>query len=299
MISFSAIYFALSDVDPITGTIFRMAYALPVLFVLWWVVRDRDNRPRSRRWLAAGAGFMLAIDVFLWHEAINHIGAGLATLIANSQVIWVAIGAWLIHKERPRRTTLFAVPVVLSGVALVSGIGQEGAFGTRPLLGAVLAFVAALFYATFLLGYRASNDSFAPQAAPLIEATLGGLFGALLIGVVLGRGLDLVPTFPAHWWLIALGVSAQAIGWLLIGYALPRLPATETATIILLQPVLTMVWGAIFFSENPSRLQLIGALVVLAGVGFVALNRASGPDAVGDSATQDDNEQHAGRALDH
>ncbi|MCI0424781.1 MAG: DMT family transporter, partial [Actinobacteria bacterium] len=59
--------------------------------------------------------------------------------------------------------------------------------------------------------------------------------------------------------------------WLLIGYALPRLPAAETATIVLLQPALTMVWGAVIFGERPSLLQVAGAVIVLAGVGMVAV----------------------------
>lgn len=272
-ISFSAIYFALSDVEPITGTIFRTAYAVPVLFVIWWLGRGRDHRPTWRRWLAFGAGLMLGIDIVLWHEAIDFIGAGLATLIANSQVIWVTFGAWIIHKEKPSGRVLATVPVVLFGVALVSGLGQDGAFGANPVLGAVLALIAAFFYSGFLLGFRASNESFAPPGGPLLEATVGALAAAAVLGFVLDGGLDLEITFPAHGWLLALALTAQVFGWLLIGHALPRLPAVEIATIILLQPVLTMVWGAIIFSESPSLLQMIGAVIVLGGVGFVAYIR--------------------------
>jgi drug/metabolite transporter (DMT)-like permease len=272
-ISFSAIYFALSDVEPITGTLFRTAYAIPVLFVIWWTRRSRDHRPTWRRWLAFGAGLMLGIDIVLWHEAIDFIGAGLATLIANSQVIWVTFGAWIIHKEQPSSRVLATVPVVLFGVALVSGLGQNDAFGANPVLGAVLALIAAFFYSGFLLGFRASNESFAPPAGPLFEATLGALASAAILGLVLDGGLDLEITFPAHAWLLALALTAQVFGWLLIGHALPRLPAVEIATIILLQPVLTMVWGAIIFSESPSVLQMIGAAIVLGGVGFVAYIR--------------------------
>jgi drug/metabolite transporter (DMT)-like permease len=272
-ISFSAIYFALSDVDPITGTIFRTGYAVPVLFVVWWLGRHRDHRPTWRRWLAFGAGLMLGVDIVLWHEAIEFIGAGLATLIANSQVIWVTFGAWIIHKERPGSRVLAAVPVVLFGVALVSGLGQDSAFGANPVLGAVLALIAAFFYSGFLLGFRASNESFAPPGGPLLEATIGALASAAVLGLVLDGGLDLQITFPAHAWLLALALTAQVFGWLLIGHALPRLPAVEIATIILLQPVLTMVWGAIIFSESPSALQMVGAAIVLGGVGFVAYIR--------------------------
>lgn len=272
-ISFSAIFFALSDVDPITGAVFRAGYALPVLVVIWLMGRSRDERPMRKRWLALGAGLMLGVDVVLWHNSIDHIGAGLATLIANTQVLWVAFGAWVIHSERPSKKVISTVPVVLMGVALVSGLGQDNAFGDKPLLGAMLALFAALFYSSFILGLRASNESFAPPAGPLMEATLGALIAPLVLGSIIGPGVDLAISWPAHGWLLALALTAQVFGWLLIGYALPRLPAVETATIILIQPVLTMLWGALIFGESPSGLQMIGAAIVLGGVGFVALTR--------------------------
>lgn len=300
-ISFSAIYFALSDVDPVTGAVFRQAYAIPVLAIIWWVGRHKDKRPSGRRWLAVGAGLMLGIDIVMWHVAIDFIGAGLATLIANSQVIWVGFGAWIIHEERPTKQMMGAVPVVLLGVALVSGIGQESAFGSNPLLGAIVALVAALFYSGFLLGFRASNETFAPSSGPLLEASIGALLASLVLGLFFGDGIDFSVTFPAHAWLLALGLTAQVFGWLLIGYALPRLPAVETATIILLQPVLTMVWGAIIFSESPSALQMVGAAIVLGGVGFVAITRGKRGkdlDQPPSSTAEYEHEEHSRRPID-
>ncbi|HLF43987.1 MAG TPA: DMT family transporter [Acidimicrobiia bacterium] len=272
-ISFSAIFFGLSGVDPLTGAFFRVAYALPVLVVIWLTVRQRDQRTWQKRLLAFGSGFLLAVDMVAWHNAIGHIGAGLATLIANSQVVFVAIAAWLILGERPSRRIVIAIPVVLIGVAMVSGLGRGDAFGSNPLLGTLLALVSAMFYAGFILVFRASNNIQAPPAGPLMEATAGGVVTMLFFGAVTG-GIDFTPTWPAHGWLIALAFGAQVGGWLLIGFALPRLPAVETATIILVQPVLTMIWASIIFDERPSPIQLTGAALVLAGVGFVAIARA-------------------------
>jgi drug/metabolite transporter (DMT)-like permease len=272
-ISFSAIFFALSGVSPVTGGFFRAVYALPVLAVIWWIGRRGDTRTPSKHRLALVAGLLLGPDVVLWHTSIDHIGAGLATLIANSQVIVVAISAWAVLGEKPSRRVMIAIPIVMVGVAMVSGLGRGDAFGDNPILGTALALSAAVFYAVFLLMFRSANEAQAPPAGPLLEATMGLLVSTLVIGAFTGN-LDLAPTWPAHGWLIALALGAQVGGWLLIGYALPRLPAVETATIILLQPMLTMVWGAIIFGEQPSAIQLAGALLVLGGVGFVALASA-------------------------
>jgi drug/metabolite transporter (DMT)-like permease len=273
LISFSAIFFALSEASPVTGAFFRTAYALPFLFLLWVARRSQDRRPRSRHWIAIGAGMALAADMVSWHSSIGFIGTGLATLIANTAVIFVALGAWLIFGERPTRTTMATIPFILIGVTLVSGLGQGDAFGTNPVAGVLLALLAAVFYATFLLAFRHSNDERAPAAGPLMEATLGAAVTILVMGLVTSS-IDLEFTWPAHGWLLALALGAQVVAWLLIGYALPRLPAVETATIILIQPALTTIWGALIFDERPSTLQIVGAITVLAGVAFVAVARA-------------------------
>lgn len=273
MISFSAIFFVLSDVSPTTGAFYRAMYALPVLALLWLLRRNQDRRPFSRRWIAVGAGLSLGIDLVAWNGSVQYIGAGLATLLANTQVIFVAVAAWIFLGERPRRTTLATIPVILVGVGLVSGAGQGDPFGVDPLRGTLLALVAAIFYAIFILGYRHSNDEQVPAAGPLLEATVGAALAALVVGLV-GGGLEFGFSWPSHGWLIALALGGQVMGWLLIGYALPRLPAVETATIVLLQPALTLVWGALFFDERPSALQIVGAVIVLAGVAFVAAVRA-------------------------
>jgi drug/metabolite transporter (DMT)-like permease len=273
MISFSAIFYGLAGVSPMTGAFYRVAYALPVLFLLWFLRRRQDRRPLSRRWIAIGAGVALAADLLSWHSSIGYIGTGLATLIANTSVIFVAVGAWVLFRERPRRTTLVAIPVILFGVTLVSGLGQGDAFGSNPVRGTVLALMAALFYASFLLSLRHANHEQAPAAGPLMEATLGATITLLAMGLV-GSGIDFGFTWPAHGWLLTLAIGSQVIAWLMITYALPRLPAVETATIILIQPALTMAWGAIIFDERPSALQILGATIILSGVAVVAWVRA-------------------------
>ena len=274
IISFSAIFFAAADVTPVTGAFYRAGYAIPILVVLWWRGRAQDRRPRSRRWLGVGAGLALGADIISWHSSIDLIGAGLATLLANTAVVFVAIGAWLLLGERPRKVTLITIPVILTGVGLISGIGQSDPFGENPAVGALLALVAALFYATFILGFRHANEDQAPAAGPLLEASIGAVLATAAFGVLSGE-LSTGWQWPAHGWLLALALGPQVIGWLLIGYALPRLPAVETATVILIQPAMTLAWGAVFLSERPSTLQILGALVVLGGVGVVAWSRAA------------------------
>ena len=273
IISFSAIFYALAEVDPVSATFWRMAYAIPVLFAIWWFRRSEDGRSMKRRGLAFLSGVLVAFDLIAWQTSIDYIGVGLGTLIANLQVIIVGLIAWAVLGEEPSRVLKFAIPVVLVGVAMVSGVGQNDAYGDDPLLGTLFAMAAALLYAGFLLLYRQSNRSKAPAAGPLLEASLGAIVTTALIALV-GPGMDLNVRWPNHGWLLALALGGFLTGWILITYALPRLQAVETSTFVLVQPALTMIWGAWLFTERPSQLQALGAAIVLAGVAVVAVSQS-------------------------
>lgn len=270
IISFSAILFQLSGVTASTGTFFRAFYALiAIQLALAFTKAPVVRTPRERN-IALVAGVFLAIDVWFWQTAIGHIGTGLATLIANSQVVIVSLLAWAVLSERPSTRTFVSMPVVMGGLVLITGLGGADAFGSNPVLGVVLAVSAAVFYSAFLMLYRRANTSLGPVLRVLRDVLVGSTVGALATGLISGD-LDFVPSWPAHGWLLLLALGAQVWGWMLIGYALPRLPSAHTSFAILLQPSLTLVWGAIIFTERPSLIQWFGVAIVLAGIATVTL----------------------------
>jgi drug/metabolite transporter (DMT)-like permease len=282
-ISFSAVFIRLALVSPVTATFYRGAYALPLLAGVWvWNCRN-DQRARRDRILAFVSGLCLAADLNLWHESIALVGAGLGTVIPNVQIVFIALAGWIFYAERPRLRTIVMIAVVLGGVALTSGLGQEGTYGTRPVQGVALGVAAGFCYAVYLIVFRASNRGLAPPAGPLLDATLGMTVGALL-SVWLDPQFTFAVSARAHWWLLALAVVSQVIGWLFIGTALPRLPAIATSVLLLIQPVFAIVWGVLFFDERLSTLQWAGSAVVLVGVATLSIEMATRPTAAPERA---------------
>src|SRR5829696_1525133 len=138
VIAFSAILVRLADVSPSSAAFFRCAYALPVLGLLAWLARRRYGpRARRERLIALGAGVWLAADLVFWHHSIAAVGAGLATVLGNIQVILVGLIAWAALGERPDNRSLAAIPMVFAGVVLISGVIGAGAYGDEPALGVV------------------------------------------------------------------------------------------------------------------------------------------------------------------
>jgi drug/metabolite transporter (DMT)-like permease len=271
VIAFSAILVRLADVSPATAAFFRCAYALPVLGLLAWI-EQRRHGPRARRdrVLALVAGIFFAADLICWHYSIEAVGAGLATVLGNIQVVLVAVIAWLVLGERLSGRTIASIPVVFAGVVLISGLVGNGAYGDDPLLGVVYGVATAITYAGFILVLRQSGGDLRQPAGPLFDATLSAAVFSALGGIAIGD-IDWAPGLESQAWLVLLALSSQVLGWLLISVSLPRLPAAITSIVLMLQPVTTVLLGAVLLSERPSAVQLSGVLVVLAGVAFATL----------------------------
>jgi drug/metabolite transporter (DMT)-like permease len=266
-IAFSAILFRLAHVSPSTGAFFRCLYAVPALMLVARAEGRRSPPRRSHRrerTLAAAAGVWLAGDLIVWNHAIDAIGAGLSTVLGNTQVVMVALAAWALWGERPGRRTVLAAVAVLAGVVLISGVIGSSAYGARPGAGVVYGVLTGVAYAVFILLLRQSGRDRRPAAA-LCDATAACAIACLLAGLALGD-LDLTPGWRATGWLVVLALTSQVLGWLLISASLTRLPAALTAITLTLQPVATVVFSAIILGESPSGWQIAGVAVILAAV---------------------------------
>ncbi len=264
-IAFSAIFYVWADVSPATGVFFRCLYGLPILLLVALSER-RALGPMTRRTvgLSTLAGVVFAVDLLSFHYAVDLIGAGLGTVMGNLQVLIVGLAAWALFGERLRREVIVALPIMLAGVVLISGLVGSEAYGSNPQLGVLIGLVTAASYAGYLLVIRRASPDRRPAGpvaiATAVTAVLAGLFGAAI------GDLDLAPGLPAHLYLLALGILSQSIGYLFIQTSLPRLPAVITSVLLLVQPVATLVLGAILLAEAPSGWQLAGVALVLGGM---------------------------------
>jgi drug/metabolite transporter (DMT)-like permease len=285
-ISTSAIVMKLAGSSPSTTALGRCGFALPVLALLMWLERRRRasggddlggavlggaSLGARGRWLARLAGLFLAGDLVLWSHSIADIGAGLATVLSNLQVIIVPLLAWLLLGERPRRSLLIAVPVMVFGLILVSGLVNGGGYGSDPGLGVVFGVGVGVLYSGYILLLRqaTSADGAGGRGGPVVEAlfeaTAGAAAGALILGLLL-RDFRLGPAWPTLGWLVVLALTSGVLGWLLITVSLPQLPAWLVSALLLVQPAGSVLLGAVFLRERPSPAQLGGVAAMLAGV---------------------------------
>jgi drug/metabolite transporter (DMT)-like permease len=237
--------------------------------------RRLGPRPWGTRIWAWLAGAFFAADLILWHHSIEYVGAGLATVLGNTQIVLVGLVAWLLFRERPSGPLLAAIPVAMGGVVLISGVLEDGAYGEDPALGVLFGVLTGVAYTGFLLTLRHGSSDLRRAAGPLCDATLAAALLIIPPGLLLGD-LDFWPSASAQGWLIVLALSSQVLGWLLITVSLPRLPAVVTSVLLTLQPVCSVLLAAVLLGEDPSRLQLLGVVAILGGLLLASAARRGG-----------------------
>ncbi len=284
-IALSPILISLSGTSPGTATVFRCLLGLPLLVPMALLERRRrplrDAVPRGRPWLVVVGGLLLGLDMTLWTGAIHAVGAGVSTVLVNVQVVILPLLAFLVLGERVRRSFLVAVPVMLGGVALAGGLADGGAGAAHPVLGTVLALLAACAYAGYLLFLRLGSAP-GQKSGPVALATAAAAVSSFALGS-LWQGVDLAPGWTAIGWLALLAVVGQCMGWVLIAGGMARLPSSTGASILLLQPVGAVLLGMLVLGQFPTAWQLVGCAVVIGAVAFAARTRAEPPpeEAVG------------------
>lgn len=262
----SAIFVKLAAVPGAVNAFYRMSIAAGLL--AFPALREAGRLPRlSRRHvgLAMTAGFLFACDLTAWTTGVMVGSATNATLLANTAPIWVALGATLLFRERLRSAFWLGLAVAITGVTVVVG----GDALARPHLatGDLLGLVAGFFYGTFFLPSQKARERLPALFAWWVAAATSAVC-LLVATLVLGQPLLGHPA--RSWlWLAAVALVTQVGGYLSISYALGRLPASLVSPVLLLQPVVTALFAVPLLGERLTLLQVLGGVVVLAGIAVV------------------------------
>lgn len=206
--------------------------------------------------LVAGAG--VAVYQVAFFAALADTGVTIGTVVAiGAAPVLTGLLEWLSTAELPGRRWFAATPLAVAGVVLLG----SGGGGAGSATGVGLALLASLGYATYaVLGRR----MLAGGASPL--GVMGASFGigAVVLAPVAATAGAVVLARPSGVLLVLyLGLLPTAFAYVLFGRALRALPASETATLGLAEPVTATLLGIVALGEHPGPLALAGAGLVL------------------------------------
>jgi drug/metabolite transporter (DMT)-like permease len=265
-IALSPIFVRVSEAGPTATAFWRVALAVPALWILYWVqpgVPIQAASTRKRWMLLVAAGLAFAGDLAFWHTSIQLTSVANSTLLANLASIFVTLAAWLFLRERPTALFLAGLAAALCGVVLLVHTSLQ--FSETGLVGDALGVVTAMFYAGYLLAVKGLRDRGETTLRLMAIATT--LTAIVLLPVALATGEPMLPQTARGWWILAgLALVSHAGGQGLIAYALAHLPAGFSSVSLLFQPVMAALFAWLLLSEPLAPLQVLGGAIVLAGI---------------------------------
>lgn len=263
--AFPAIRVAAPALGPVGLSLVRLAVAAVCLLVAAAVTRTRLPRGRDLGWVAACGLLGMTAYQLLLNTGELHVPAGTASIIvAAAPLVSVAVDAAVFH-ARVSRLAIAGSLLALGGVAIVC-LARAG----LALSTAVWLVVAAMAVQGL---YHPLQQPLLARYSSLSVAASCMLAGTLMTLPFLPLGTGRIAHAGVGAWVAAayLGVMPSAVGFVLWAYAVARMPISASTALLYLVPPVAVLLAWAWLHELPVTAEIVGGLVVIAGVVTVSL----------------------------
>lgn len=279
-ISIAAIFVRLSTkktgLDGIGFHIFLSASRLIIssllMFPLWKGLSQLKPQ-RGAFSYAVIAGICLAIHYVTWFLSLSYTSIAASATIVTTNPIWVVLLSWIFFKEKPSRMTLIGISLALFGGLL---IGYDGAItanniAKNPLLGNFLALIGSWVYSIYFLAGREAQSKGLSTGIYAVTAYGSAAFILLPLPYFFDSGYTGYPAI-VYLYIFLMAVLSQIIGQTCLNWSLRWISPIIVTLAVMFEPVFSSIFAYIIFGEIPSFLLLIGAVILLLGVGTAAVH---------------------------
>ena len=233
----------------------------------WHVLRDN-----ARALLAYGA-VPVAGTQLAYFSAVDRMPVSVALLVEYTAPVAVIGWLWLRHGQRPGRTTVAGTALAAVGLVGVLDLLSGASVDALGVLFALLACVGAATYFVMSASPGASLQPMVLAGGGLLVGTVVLLLAGLS-GVVPMHGSTAPASYDGHevvWWLplVGLGLVTAAVPYV-TGIAATRRLGSRLASFVALSEVLfAVVFAWLLLGQVPHPVQVLGGVLVLAGVVLV------------------------------
>jgi drug/metabolite transporter (DMT)-like permease len=267
-ISFSPIFVKFAGTPALTSAFYRIAIGW-VCLAPYCLLKENLKIGRKELLIAVAGGVVFASDITVWNISLLKISATVSTLIANLAPVWVGLLSFILFKKRAGK--LFWIGTAIAILGMVILVDYQNIVGLKFNIGIVLALVASLLYAIYIMITSGILQKISTLTFMFYNMLAAGIFLLIICCV---RQDNLVSFSVTEWvCFIGLGVICQVAGWLTINHSLRFLESTKVSIALLSQTVLAGFWAILFINEKLELKEIIGSVVVLAGIAITFLKR--------------------------
>jgi drug/metabolite transporter (DMT)-like permease len=259
-----------------TAVVFRSGVTALVLALLLWR-QAPSNTPQPRQWrMLLIIGMLVGVQSLCVYSSVARLPVALALLAFNTFPIFAGLWAWLLYRQKPARTLLLAMPVLLAGLALALDVmGAASGLGARAQwqqIGTGLAFALAAA-ASFGLVLILTQHEVAGVDARLRTATTMALACGVALALVSAQGSWQLPQSDTGWLGLTLLTLLYGTGITVLLAVLPRLGVVGNSPILNIEPVVALVLAWLLLGQTIAPVQIAGGLIVVATVMALGLRR--------------------------
>jgi len=272
----SPIFVRLAEVGPYTSAFWRVALALPALWL--WARLEERGRPaaalakEARPWIAL-AGLLFAGDLIFWHLAIVHTSVANATFLATLAPVWVVLGSGLVLGEAITGRIVGGLALGLLGAVLLMGADLRVA--PQQLVGDLYGVITSVFFGAYFLAVRRARRACGTGRMLFLSSSVTAAILLVAALVIEDRMWPAAAGGVAA--LVALALVSHSGGQGLLAYALGHLPAAFSAIVVFLEGVAAAALGWLVLGEAMGPLQFAGAGAIFAGIAIARPRRDVAP----------------------
>ncbi len=289
-ISTSSVFIRLAqrEATSVVVAAYRMSIAALVLLPFAWRRRDEIRAMTRCQWLLLGlSGGFLAAHFVTWVTSLSLTSVASSVVLVTTTPLWVALLSPIFLREKLSRLVWVGLVVALAGGTLV-GLSEAcrvtagglacpdlgGFFQGKAFLGNVLALMGAWMAAAYMMVGRKVRAALSVTAYISVVYSVSAV---LLSGLALATGQKVVGfSPPIYVWFALLALAPQLMGHTSFNYALGYLPAAYVSVATLAEPIGTTLMAIVVLNELPSVPEIIGGVIILAGIAIASLNPRSG-----------------------
>ena len=255
----------------------RLGFAALVLVPLALLRARAELAGLSRRelLLGVGAGACLAVHFFAWISSLEYTSVASSVALVTSSPLWLALAAWLM-RERIARQTWLGVLCTMAGSIIIGYSDGSGGNARNALLGDALALLGAIAVAAYFLVGRTLQRRLSTLAYVALVYSSSAVF-LIVMALLAGGGAAAFVGFPVWAYLLALvlGLGPQLLGHTALNWSLRYLSPTFVAVATLGEPIGSALLALLIFGQGFAPLQLVGFVILLAGILIAARGERS------------------------
>jgi len=261
--SFVVVKEVLPFISPINLAFLRFFISSSIMLILLFLSKkSRAIAPKDIGWVSLLGLTGVTLLYLLQYTGIYYTNASSASILINTNVIFIALLASLFLREKIGMKRAFGIFIAFIGVIFVTSINpiSDGNF----IIGGILVILSGLCWAVYSIIGKYLMRRYDDFTLNTYAFALGTLFFLPFLDY---KQMETLTISPNLWFaLFYLSILSTVLGYTVWYYSLSKMDASKTAVFLNLIPLSAMLFSVVFLNEMLTPQFLIGALLILFGV---------------------------------